>query len=35
MIIAFNGKKIKNCSKLKRTIIVSNYISTYVEIKYK
>lgn len=28
-------EKIKNCSKLKRTIIVSNYISTYVEIKYK
>lgn len=28
-------EKIKNCSILKRTIIVSNYISTYVEIKYK
>ena len=38
-IIKYNNclqwKKIKNCSKLKRTIIVSNYISTYVEIKYK
>lgn len=28
-------ENIKNCSVLKRTIIVSNYISTYVEIKYK